>query len=95
MATYFEWDLFTGSTGRFLVYLGKLCELLSGILLILGLFTRIAAIILVGTFLYITFIVGKGQFWYGDQHPFLFVLLGVLYFFIGPGAWSLDSNRKP
>jgi putative oxidoreductase len=37
--------------------------------------------------------VGHGRFWYEDQHPFLFALFGVLFFFTGPGAWSLDALR--
>jgi putative oxidoreductase len=60
--------------------------------LILGLFTRFAALITVGTFVYIVFFIGKGKFWMEDQHPFLFVLLGVLFLFTGPGSFSLDSK---
>jgi putative oxidoreductase len=39
---------------------------------------------------YITFKIGHGKFWYEDQHPFMFVLFGLLFFFTGPGKWSLD-----
>jgi putative oxidoreductase len=57
--------------------------LLAGVLLVLGLFTRVAALLCVGTFLYITFFIGHGRFWMEDQHPFLFALFGVL--FLSPG----------
>jgi len=34
-----------------------------------------------------------GKIWYEDQHPFLFVMLAMVFFFIGPGKWSLDRMR--
>lgn len=96
MNEYLGWDIFQGSAGPFLAYLGKVSEFVAGISLFLGLFTRIGALIAVGTFSYITFIVGQGQFWYGDQHPFMFALFGFLFLFAGPGAWSVDGlvNRS-
>ncbi len=36
------------------------------------------------------FFVGHGKIWYEDQHPFLFVLLAFVFFFIGGGKWSVD-----
>jgi uncharacterized membrane protein YphA (DoxX/SURF4 family) len=42
--------------------------------------------------LYITFVVGGGKIWYEDQYPFLFVLLAMVFFFTGPGKWSIDSS---
>jgi putative oxidoreductase len=94
MESYLTWDTFKSGTGEFLVYLGKSSEFISGVLLTLGFFTRLGALIAVGTLSYITFIVGNGRFWYEDQHPFMFVLFGLLFFFTGPGAWSLDKLRK-
>jgi putative oxidoreductase len=41
--------------------------------------------------LYITFFVGNGVFWYGDQHPFMFVLLGIIYLFNGGGVFSIEN----
>ncbi len=92
MKGYLEWDTFKKPSGKALVYIGKSGELLSGILLVVGLFTRIGALLLVGTLSYITFFVGHGRFWYEDQHPFLFVLFGVLFLFTGPGTWCLDEK---
>lgn len=92
MKGYTTWDSFKGfSFPAFMPYLGKGSELVAGILLALGLFTRLACIITVGTFIYITFFVGHGKFWYEDQHPFMFVLIALVFFFTGPGKWSLDN----
>jgi putative oxidoreductase len=90
MNSYLDWDQFKFTSGKFLVYAGKASELIAGILLTLGLFTRIGALIAIGTFCYITFIVGNGIFWYQDQHPFMFALFGLLFLLTGPGAWCLD-----
>lgn len=94
MDGYLTWDVFKIRGGQWLVFAGKLAELIAGVLLFIGLFTRFAAIICIDVFLFITFIVGDGRFWYQDQHPFLFVLLGMLFLFIGPGAWSVDGRNK-
>lgn len=91
MQTYMTWDTFKGNTAAFMVYAGKSSELIAGVLLTLGLFMRVGALVTAGTFGYITFFVGQGRFWYEDQHPFMFLLFGLLYFFTGPGTWSLDG----
>jgi putative oxidoreductase len=91
MKGYTEWDAFKGPTAKLLVYTGKSSEFIAGISLLLGLFTRLGAILVIGTLLYITFFVGHGKFWYEDQHPFMFVLFGLLFIFTGPGAWSIDG----
>ena len=91
MKGYEEWEAFKGTTAQIMVYAGKAVELLAGISLLLGLFTRVGCVLIIGTFAYITFILGHGKFWYEDQHPFMFFLFGVLFMFTGPGAWSLDG----
>ena len=88
---YLQWDQFKNPSGKILVYSGKAGELISGILLSLGLFTRIACVIIIGVMSYITFFLGKGIIWYDDQHPFLLVLFGLLFFFTGPGNFSFDK----
>ena len=90
MNGYLQWDMFKNSSGKTMVYLGKGAELVGGVLLCIGLFTRIAAVILMGTMAYIAFFVGHGKIWYDDQHPFLFVLLGAVFLFIGGGPLSAD-----
>ena len=98
MNPYLEWEVFKSSTGKTLIYAGKAAELIAGVLLFLGLFTRIASIILICTMAYIAFFVGEGRIWYQEQHPFLFVLLGFVFLFIGPTIYSLDHlifrNKK-
>jgi putative oxidoreductase len=89
MNGYVSWDNFRSSS--LLPYIGKGAEFIAGILLLIGLFTRLACLITIGTFAYITFFVGKGKFWMDDQHPFMFVLLALVFFFTGPGNFSLDK----
>lgn len=90
---YLGWDVFRNDYGRFVVYAGKTGELVAGILLLSGLWTRIGSILAAITMTGITFYVGHGKVWYEDQHPFLFVLLAMMFFFTGPGAWSIDGQR--
>jgi putative oxidoreductase len=92
MKVYFEWDMFKSSIGPSMVYLGKGAEFLAGVMLILGIYTRVGAFILVATMAYITFFVGNGKIWYHAQHPFMFVLLGLIYLFAGSVKWGVDSN---
>ena len=92
MNGYLENGMFTGSMAKFLVYSGKASELTVGILFLLGFLTRVAAVMMMGTFSYITFIVGQVRFWYEEQHPFMFALFGLLFFFTGPGDWNIDRN---
>ncbi|TMI71393.1 MAG: DoxX family protein [Bacteroidetes bacterium] len=91
MNKYLEWDMFKNSSGKTMVYAGKASEFISGILLVLGLFTRIAALLVIGTLGYISFFLGNGEIWMDAQHPFLFVLFGVVFLFVGGGKLSLDN----
>lgn len=71
---------------------GKIAELLAGLGFVLGLFTRMASLAAIAAFTGIIFLLGgKGQIFEGDQHPFLFILLALGFFFTGPGALSLDN----
>ncbi|MBL7746747.1 MAG: DoxX family protein [Chitinophagaceae bacterium] len=90
MNEYLAWDNFNNSNGKLLVYAGKAAELVAGILFVLGLFTRLASLFTIGTMCYIAFFLGNGIIWNNDQHPFLFVLLALVFFFIGPGRFSFD-----
>ena len=93
MNDYATWEVFKKfSSPGFIVYGGKIAELTAGILISIGFLTRIACIILASTMIYISFFVGKGIIWYGDQHPFLFVLLAMIFLFVGPGRWSADKS---
>jgi uncharacterized membrane protein YphA (DoxX/SURF4 family) len=80
-------------------YAGKVAELLAGIGFVLGLFTRLASLAAIAAFAGIIFILGdKGKIFEGDQHPFLFILLSVVFFVTGGGPFSIDrvlfKNRK-
>lgn len=91
MNEYLKWDAFKNSSGKIMVYSGKTAELVAGILFVLGLFTRIASLLTIGVMSYIALFLGNGIIWNNDQHPFLFVLLALVYFFTGPGDFSLDK----
>ena len=73
-----------------LVYVGKALELITGLLFILGYLIRIAALLIALEMVFICFYLGNGKFWYEDQHPFLFVLIAIMFYTIGSGKWSLD-----
>jgi putative oxidoreductase len=93
MATYQTWDIIKQMPSPVLmVYLGKGLELVTGVCFIFGIFTRIAALLMAIDLLFICFVVGKGRFYYEDQHPFLFALLAAIYFFTGPVKWSIDQR---
>lgn len=77
----------------FMVYVGKGLELLTGALLALGLFTRPAALFMALNMLFICFRIGNGKFYYEDQHPFVFAMLAMVFFFTGPVKWSLDQLK--
>jgi putative oxidoreductase len=93
MADYAKWlsDLQFPAPAA-MAYLGKASELVSGLGLLFGLLTRLNALLMAVPMLGICFGMGHGKFWYEDQHPFLFVLLGALFFFGGGGKWSLDAR---
>lgn len=76
----------------FMTYLGKGIELIGGILLTIGFLTRPACLALAATMLFICFKLGNGKFWYEDQHPFLYFLLVMLFFFLDSGKFSLDKE---
>lgn len=74
-----------------MAYLGKGAEFAGGVCLMAGLATRFAAIPVILVMLAIAFGMGHGKVWYEDQHPFMFVLLGVLFLSGGAGKWSVDA----
>lgn len=91
MAPYSEWNSIKSLPGsKFMPYLGKGVELVGGIFLMLGLLTRLATVSVAIVFLFICFVIGKGEYYYGDGYPFLFALLSLVFFFTGAGKTSLD-----
>lgn len=95
MSEYATWEAFKKFPFPTLIaYIGKGLEFVAGILITLGWFTKLGSWILALSMLYIIFFVGNGKFWYEDQHPFLFVLLAVIFIFMGSGAWAVDKMKK-
>lgn len=92
MKDYATWNMIkTLPAPLTMVYLGKGLELVTGICFVLGLFTRISAILMAVNMLFICFKIGNGKFYYQDQHPFLFAMIAMVFFFTGPVKWSLDK----
>lgn len=74
-----------------MTYLGKGAELVGGIMLILGMLTRFASLVLVINMAVITFVLGSGKIFEEDQPAFLFLLLFICLFIAGGGRYSLDK----
>lgn len=81
-----------------MAYTGKVIELAGGLLLIVGLFTRLVTALLFVTFLLVTFGLGEGKIFSDNQLPFLYALISLIFFFTGAGRLSIDFilfiNRK-
>lgn len=92
MEPYFQWEQMKALplSPEAMAYFGKSTELVTGICITIGFLTRIASLIMALNMSFITFFIGNGVFWYQDQHPFLFVLIGLIFFFAGPVTWSVD-----
>lgn len=89
MKGYTEWGVF--KSAAWLPYLGKAVELVAGIFLFFGFLTRVSCLVCIPTFVYIAFFVGNGKIWYEDQHPFMFVMMALVFIFTGPGRFALDN----
>jgi putative oxidoreductase len=70
-------------------YAAKVIELCGGVLLGLGLFTRITSVLLMVVMLGVIFTMNHGSIFEGE-HPALFFLIFALFCFAGPGKYSLD-----
>lgn len=107
LMAFHGWEIFTPETmaeyGKWLVerqlpgaawlsYVGKAAELLGGLSLLFGALTRLGALAIIPPMVFVCFVLGNGKFWYGDQHPFMFILLAVLFLFGGAGKWSVDAR---
>lgn len=73
----------------FSAYLAKIIELGGGILLVLGLFTRLIVFPLMITMGIIIWYMSEGNFFNGGTASNFFLLF-LLFFFNGPGTYSLD-----
>jgi putative oxidoreductase len=93
MEVYLTWDVIKALPApEVMVYFGKGIEFFAGVFLAIGLFTRVAALFMAIDMLFICFKIGNGRFYYQDQHPFLFALIALIFFFAGPVKWGLDFS---
>lgn len=77
--------------GKFWAWLVTLVEFVGGILLILGLWMQLAALVLAVQFLVIVFYVQRGKsFMGGWEFDFLIFMSLLALLILGPGALSLD-----
>jgi putative oxidoreductase len=74
-----------------MAYVGKCSELIGGILLAFGFLTRFNCFILTINMSVITFVMGDGKVFGNEQHPFLFLLLFIVFLIQGGGKWSVDN----
>lgn len=85
-------DFLTESKFPFPVFSGyaaKIIELVGGICLMLGLFTRWVTPLLIITMMGVIYVTAHGNIYEGEV-AFLYLLLFAAFFFQGPGKWSLD-----
>lgn len=75
-------------------YFGKLVELLGGFCIITGLFMRIACVLLMATFLFISLVMGDGKILTDAQHAFMFFLFSMLFLFCGDNGYSIRTFLK-
>lgn len=91
MSEYAKWDVIKSLPfSDYIAYVGKGIELVAGLCLAIGAYTRIAALFIAINMLFICFRIGNGRFYYEDQHPFLFALLALIFVFTGPVKWAVD-----
>jgi len=78
----FPFPIFSG-------YSAKIIELAGGVLLMAGFLTRWVTPLLIIVMAGVIYTMNGGSIFDGED-PFLFLLLFAIFFFQGPGRWSLD-----
>jgi putative oxidoreductase len=69
-------------------------EFFCSLLILAGLFTRLATIPLIINFLVIIFMVGAKDVWGKDVHVWLYLLVYITLLFTGPGRYSVDGSMR-
>ncbi|MBM3650981.1 MAG: DoxX family protein [Alphaproteobacteria bacterium] len=81
-----------------LVWFAGLIEIVGGILITLGLFTRWTAFVCSGLMAFAYFIGHSGRALYpilnGGNLSILYCFVFLYIFFAGPGPWSIDAKRS-
>jgi putative oxidoreductase len=79
--------------------IGAILELLGGLLILVGLFTRPVAFVLAGEMAAAYWMFHAPQSLYpvlnGGDAAILYCFVFLLLVFTGPGAWSIDGARRP
>jgi putative oxidoreductase len=81
----------------FMAYLRTAAELFGGIMILLGLFTRVGAFLIMITMLVAAFTAGKGDLLGEAEFTFIYATLCFAIILAGAGKYSLDNilyNRK-
>lgn len=89
---------FLGLGGPVSLSLTIFAELVCSLLLVIGLFTRLATVPLIVTALVIVFVANNGDIFGEAFHGFSYLLVYTAILLIGPGAYSVDarfSTRRP
>lgn len=73
-----------------MAYTGMIMEVIGGLFLILGLFTRLMAFLLFVIFMLLTFVIGEGRILAENQASFLYAMIALLFLFTGAGRFSTD-----
>jgi putative oxidoreductase len=88
------YELFTLVPG-----LAGILELVGGVLIVLGLFTRPVAFLLSGEMAFAYFIAHAPRGFYpignGGDAAILYCFIFLYFCFVGAGVWSLDEMRSP
>jgi putative oxidoreductase len=74
----------------FMAYLRTSGEFFGGIMLLLGLFTRAGAFLIMVTMLVATFTAAKGEIFGEGEITFLYAIACLVLIFIGAGKYSFD-----
>jgi putative oxidoreductase len=75
----------------FMAYLRTSAELFGGIMILLGLFTRIGAFLIMITMLVASFTAGKGDLLGEAEFTFIYATLCFTIILVGAGKFSLDN----
>lgn len=81
-----------------LLWFAGLIEIVAGLLVLVGFFTRWAAFILAGEMAFAYFIGHAGRGFYpiqnGGNLAIMYCFVFLYIFFAGPGPWSIDAQRS-
>lgn len=81
-----------------LPWIAGLIEIVTGLLILVGFFTRPAAFLLAGTMAAAYFIGHAGRGFYpiqnGGSLAIMYCFTALYLFFAGPGPWSVDAQRS-